>query len=62
MSQVILGKQIKVEGFTSFRWYEQWPTAFKEMAQWIQEVEVENMNMTLYIIVIYMCSGVCDLF
>ena len=40
VSRVILGKQLKLEGFTAFRWYEQWPTAFKEMAQWIEEVSV----------------------
>ena len=35
---MILGKQLKVEGFIVTRWYDQWPPAFKEMAQWIKEV------------------------
>ena len=43
VSWVILGKQLKLEGFIVYRWYDQWPPAFKEMAQWIQEV-----NTTLF--------------
>ena len=42
ISRVILGKQLKVEGFLVYRWYDQWPTAFKEMAQWIQEVWLDK--------------------
>ena len=39
MSPIILMKQLKVQGFIVVRWWDQWPAAFKEMAQWIQEVE-----------------------
>ena len=38
VSRVILGKQLLIQGFTVFRWTDQWPRAFKEIAQWIQEV------------------------
>ncbi|XP_003391770.2 PREDICTED: prostaglandin reductase 1-like, partial [Amphimedon queenslandica] len=37
VSPIILMKQLKVEGFIVVRWLDQWPAAFKEMAQWIQE-------------------------
>ena len=30
--------QLKVEGFYVSHWGQQWPEAFKELAQWIQEV------------------------
>ena len=39
MSPIILMKQLKVQGFIVVRWWDQWPAAFKEMAQWIQEVK-----------------------
>ena len=35
VSRVILGKQLKVEGVLVYRWYEQWPPAFKEMADYM---------------------------
>ena len=38
ISRIILVKQLRVEGFIVTRWFDQWPLAFKEMAQWIQEV------------------------
>ena len=34
----VLWKQLRIEGFLVMRWLEQWPAAFKEMSQWIQEV------------------------
>ena len=33
-----LSMQLRVEGFTVMRWQPKWPEAFKEIAQWIQEV------------------------
>ena len=36
----ILWKQLKIEGFLVQRWLKDWPGAFKEMAQWIQEVRL----------------------
>ena len=38
VSGLILFHQLKVEGFLVWRWGEEWPAAFKELAQWIQEV------------------------
>lgn len=38
VSRLILGKQLKVEGIQGQRWASEWPIAFKEMAEWIQEV------------------------
>ena len=35
---MILGKQLKLEGVCVDHWYDQWPLAFKEIAQWMQEV------------------------
>ncbi|KAL5481907.1 hypothetical protein EMCRGX_G022181 [Ephydatia muelleri] len=37
VSRLILGKQLKVEGIQGQRWASEWPIAFKEMAEWIQE-------------------------
>jgi prostaglandin reductase 1 len=41
VSDVILFKQLKVEGFMVSRWLEQWPKAFKEISGWIQEGKVK---------------------
>ena len=38
MSQLILGHQLKVEGFIVLRWIKEWPECFKQMSQWIAEV------------------------
>ena len=38
VSGLILLHQLKVEGFNVTRWLSKWPDAFKELAQWIQEV------------------------
>ena len=38
VSGLILWKQLKVEGFLVPRWLGRWGEAFKELAQWIQEV------------------------
>ena len=39
VSGLILFHQLRVEGFIVWRWnYDEWSAAFKEMAQWIQEV------------------------
>ena len=38
ISGLILGKQLTVQGFIVHRWLSNWPTAFKEMTQWITEV------------------------
>ena len=40
VSPLILQKQLKVEGFLVARWLKDWPAAFKEMSQWIQEVHI----------------------
>ena len=40
---LILSKQVKVEGFMVFRWLDQWPDAFKDIAQWILEVMAEHV-------------------
>jgi prostaglandin reductase 1 len=36
-SGMLLFKQLRVEGFIVKRWLSEWPTAFKEMSQWIKE-------------------------
>lgn len=41
VSLPILMKQLTIQGFIVLRWLDQWPAAFKEMAQWIQEVKQE---------------------
>ena len=38
VSGLILSRQLKIEGFTVLRWLSEWPTAFKQMAEWIKEV------------------------
>ena len=38
VSKVILFRQLTVEGFNAYRWLPKWPTAFKEITEWIQEV------------------------
>jgi len=38
VSGLILHHQLRVEGFIVIRWLSEWPKAFKEIAQWIQEV------------------------
>ena len=48
VSRVILSKQLLIQGFTVFRWSDQWPMAFKEIAQWIQEVG--NFNSTTHLV------------
>ncbi len=40
MSQLILGHQLRVEGFLAARWLEEWPKAFKQMSNWISEVTI----------------------
>ncbi|XP_064386876.1 prostaglandin reductase 1-like [Halichondria panicea] len=37
VSQLILGHQLRVEGFLTARWLEEWPKAFKQMSDWISE-------------------------
>ena len=47
VSGLILQKQLRIEGFEVDRWLPKWPMAFKEIAQWIQEVMIyvlRNMN------------------
>lgn len=38
VTSIILWKQLTVKGFIVTRWLDQWPDAFKQMTQWIQEV------------------------
>ena len=38
VSGLIHHQQLRVEGFFVLRWLSEWPKAFKEIAQWIQEV------------------------
>ncbi len=40
VSQLILGHQLRVEGFLTARWLEEWPKAFKQMSDWISEVTI----------------------
>ena len=40
---LILFKQLTVQGFMVVKWLKQWPEAFKEIEQWIQEVSC-NVN------------------
>ena len=48
MSSLILFHQLKVEGFVVLRWsFEEWSAAFKEMAQWIQEVCLHNESLEI---------------
>ena len=48
MSSLILFHQLKVEGFIVLRWsFEEWSAAFKEMAQWIQEVCLHNESLEI---------------
>ena len=49
MSHLILSNQLKVEGFLVARWLKDWPAAFKEMSQWIQEVHIHvALSLLLY--------------
>ena len=32
-------KQLKIEGFNAYRWVTRWPEAFKDLAQWMEEVK-----------------------
>nr|CAC38761.1 leukotriene B4 [Geodia cydonium] len=41
VSEIILFKQLKVEGFIVARWLDQWPKAFKEISEWIKEGKVK---------------------
>ncbi len=38
LSSLIIGKQLRLEGFIVTRWLDQWPKAFKEIMEWIKEV------------------------
>ena len=38
ISGLILRNQLRIEGFEADRWLPKWPMAFKQIAQWIQEV------------------------
>ena len=49
----ILWKQLKIEGFIVHRWLKDWPVAFKEMAQWIQEVRLCSYCKKLFIITLH---------
>ncbi len=50
MSQLILGHQLRVEGFLAARWLEEWPKAFEQMADWISEVtNTQNVIIPTYI-------------
>ena len=44
ISGLFIGKQLQMEGFVVIRWLAEWPKAFKDIAQWIQEVGVESLN------------------
>ena len=46
-SGMLLFKQLRVEGFIVKRWLSEWPTAFKEMSQWIKEVYIVYLNIIL---------------
>ncbi|XP_041379630.1 prostaglandin reductase 1-like [Gigantopelta aegis] len=41
VTTIILWKQLTVKGFIVTRWLDQWPDAFKEMTQWIQEGKLQ---------------------
>lgn len=41
LTPLILFKELKVEGFIVWRWIDQWPTAFKALAQWIEEGKIK---------------------
>ena len=52
MTQLILFHQLKVEGFIVNRWLKEWPVCFKQMSQWIAEVQVlivYILNIVFYI-------------
>lgn len=38
----VIFKELKIEGFTGWRFTKQWPEAFKEIAAWIDEVSSRN--------------------
>ena len=45
--KVIIGQQLKIEGFVVTRWLKEWPECFKQMSQWISEVAVLVINSIL---------------
>ena len=54
VSFLILRKQLKVEGFFCLRWLDNCSEAFRELAQWIQEVmDHFSLNQMLSVYVNY---------
>jgi len=39
-------KELTIQGFMCFTWYEQWPTAFVELNKYIQEVMINSCKIT----------------
>ena len=56
MNASILAKELTIKGFVTYHHIPRWPEAFKAMGEWIDKVNDEYIQDTVYI-VIYLWTG-----